>query len=151
MASEKNTRQAPATRLAGGRHKFLGLSRTASRKVRAQIANVSRSAGATRRFRRRRRPSRPSAVDKVWAPMPRGAEAETTKRIDRPKFTGRPPGAEISRPSGMKAAATKTVLRSARVAFDENSDHQECDTRFGAWRGPQGGCGCPDQADEIRD
>jgi hypothetical protein len=29
------------TRLAGGRHKFLGLSRTASRKVSAQIANVS--------------------------------------------------------------------------------------------------------------
>ena len=47
-----------------------------------------------------------SAADPVWAPMPRGPEAKTTKSIDRPKFTGCPPGAEMSRRSRMKAAAS---------------------------------------------
>ena len=47
-----------------------------------------------------------SAVDPVWAPMPRGAVAKTTKSIDRPKFTGCPPGAEMSRRSRMKAASS---------------------------------------------
>src|SRR6516162_9646180 len=46
------------------------------------------------------------AADPVWAPMPRGPEAKTTKSIDRPKFTGCPPGAEMSRRSRMKAAAS---------------------------------------------
>jgi hypothetical protein len=47
-----------------------------------------------------------SAADPVWAPMPRGPEAKTTKSIDRPKFTGCPPGAEMSRRSRMRAAAS---------------------------------------------
>ena len=47
-----------------------------------------------------------SAVDPMWQPMARGAEAKTTKSIDRPKFTGRPPGAEMSRRSRMKTHAS---------------------------------------------
>jgi len=47
-----------------------------------------------------------SAVDPMWQPMARGAEAKTAKSIDRPKFTGRPPGAEMSRRSRMKAAVS---------------------------------------------
>jgi hypothetical protein len=43
-----------------------------------------------------------SAVDTVWAPMPRGAEAKTTMSID----TERPPGAGMSRRCRMKAAAS---------------------------------------------
>jgi hypothetical protein len=48
-----------------------------------------------------------SAVDTVLAPMPRGEEAKTTKSIDRPKFTGCPPGVEMSSRSRMKAAASQ--------------------------------------------
>src|SRR6516165_9666920 len=47
-----------------------------------------------------------SAVDPMWQPMARGAEAKTTKSIDRPKFTGCPPGAEMSRRSRMKTHAS---------------------------------------------
>src|SRR6516165_7771776 len=58
-----------------------------------------------------------SAADPVWAPMPRGPEAKTTKSIDRPKFTGCPPGAEMSRRSRMKAAAShgRAPAQMARV------------------------------------
>ena len=58
-----------------------------------------------------------SAADPVWAPMPRGLEAKTTKSIDRPKFTGCPPGAEMSRRSRMKAAAShrRAPAQMARV------------------------------------
>src|SRR6516225_4256955 len=58
-----------------------------------------------------------SAADPVWAPMPRGPEAKTTKSIDRPKFTGCPLRAETSRRSRMKAAAShrRAPAQMARV------------------------------------
>jgi hypothetical protein len=52
-----------------------------------------------------------SAVDPVWAPMPRGPEAKTTKSIDRPKFTGRPPGVEMSRRSVSQRRAVSRMAR----------------------------------------
>ena len=64
-----------------------------------------------------------SAADPVWAPMPRGPEAKTTKSIDRPKFTGCPPGAEMSRRSRMKAAAShrRAPAQMARVGRPHDS------------------------------
>jgi hypothetical protein len=58
-----------------------------------------------------------SAVEPVWAPMARGPEAKPTKSIDRPKYTGCPPGVEMSRRSRMKAAASqqRSVSRMARA------------------------------------
>jgi hypothetical protein len=49
-------RRSRSVRLAGGRHKFLGLSRTALRNVRAQIANVS-----SKRLRRAAKQAEPLA------------------------------------------------------------------------------------------
>ena len=64
-----------------------------------------------------------SAADPVWAPMPRGPEAKTTKSIDRPKFTGCPPGAEMSRRSRMKAAASHRHARAQMARAEVGRPH----------------------------
>ena len=66
-----------------------------------------------------------SAADPVWAPMPRGPEAKTTKSIDRPKFTGCPPGAEMSRRSRMKAAANQRRAASRMARADVRRPHHQ--------------------------
>jgi hypothetical protein len=65
------------------------------------------------------------AVDTVWAPMPRGAEAKTTKSTDRPKFTGCPPGVEMSRRSRMKAAASQRRAVSWMARADVRRPHHQ--------------------------
>src|SRR5215475_264669 len=69
-----------------------------------------------------------SAVDTARAPMsPRAAEAggatETTKSIDRPKFTGRPPGIDMSRQSRMKAAASHRRAPTQMARADVRPSH----------------------------
>jgi hypothetical protein len=64
-----------------------------------------------------------SAVDPVWAPMPRGPEAKTTKSIDRPKFAGCPPGVEMSRRSRMKAAASHRRAPAQMARADVGRPH----------------------------
>ena len=57
--------------------------------------------------------------------MPRGAEAETTKSIDRPKFTGCPPGVEMSSRSRMKAAASQRRAASRMARVDVRRPHHQ--------------------------
>ena len=66
-----------------------------------------------------------SAVDPMWAPMPRGPEAKTTKSIDRPKFTGCPPGVEMSRRSRMTAAASQRRAASRMARGDVRRPHHQ--------------------------
>ena len=66
-----------------------------------------------------------SAIDTVWAPMPRGEEAKTTKSIDRPKFAGCPPGVEMSRRSRMKAAASQRRAVSWMARADVRRPHHQ--------------------------
>jgi hypothetical protein len=64
-----------------------------------------------------------SAVDPVWAPMPGAPKAKTTKSIDRPKFTGCPPGVEMSRRSRMKAAASHRRAPAQMARADVGRPH----------------------------
>jgi hypothetical protein len=66
-----------------------------------------------------------SAVDPVWAPMPGAPKAKTTKSIDRPKFTGCPPGVEMSRRSRMKAAASQRRAASRMARADVRRPHHQ--------------------------
>jgi hypothetical protein len=66
-----------------------------------------------------------SAIDTVWAPMPRGEEAKTTKSIDRPKFTECPTGVKMSRRSLMKAAASQRRAASRMARADVRWPHHQ--------------------------
>jgi len=66
-----------------------------------------------------------SAIDTVWAPMPRGEEAKTTRSIDTPKFTECPPGVEMSKRSRMKAAGSQRRVVSRMARADVRRPHHQ--------------------------